>query len=174
MVKSATEIKGRTAMMGRTSHLRILISLAAACVFGAFGADVGLAQTQPKTKLAPPNVFQPPFPYSLGTAAQGKRIIHVSGQVALDEKGALVGKGDPEAQARQVFNNIKAVLEAGGAKMDDVVKINTIVKNAADFPKIGGVRREFFKEPYPASTTFVADLLNPDWLVEIDAIAAVD
>jgi enamine deaminase RidA (YjgF/YER057c/UK114 family) len=93
---------------------------------------------------------------------------------AIDEKGALVGKDDPEAQARQVFKNINAVLESAGARMDHVVKITMIVKNAADFPKIGAVRREVFKEPYPASTTFVAALLNPDWLVEVEAFAVVD
>jgi enamine deaminase RidA (YjgF/YER057c/UK114 family) len=42
---------------------------------------------------------------------------------------------------------------------------------AADFPKIGGVRKDFFKEPYPASTAFIAPLLNPDWLVEVEAVA---
>jgi enamine deaminase RidA (YjgF/YER057c/UK114 family) len=49
-----------------------------------------------------------------------------------------------------------------------------IIKNPADFPKIGGVRREFFKEPYPASTAFIAALLNPDLLVEVEAVAVVD
>jgi enamine deaminase RidA (YjgF/YER057c/UK114 family) len=49
-----------------------------------------------------------------------------------------------------------------------------VVKNAADFPKIGAVRKEFFKEPLPASIVFVAALLNPDWLVEVEAIAVVD
>ncbi len=86
----------------------------------------------------------------------------------------MVGKDDPEAQARRVFVNMKAVLEAAGASMDDVVKITMIIRNAADFPKIGGVRREFFKDPYPASTAFVAALLNPDWLVEVEAVAVVD
>jgi enamine deaminase RidA (YjgF/YER057c/UK114 family) len=45
---------------------------------------------------------------------------------------------------------------------------------SADFPKIGGVRKDFFKEPYPASTAFIAPLLNPDWLVEVEAVAVVD
>jgi 2-iminobutanoate/2-iminopropanoate deaminase len=139
------------------SFLRICFFLTAgSLLFGALGGEVGLAQGQQKIKLAPPGVFQFPSPYSLGTVAQGKRIIHVAGQIPLDEKGALVGKDDPEAQARQAFANMKAVLQAAGASMDDVVKITLIVKNAADFPKIGAVRREFFKEPYPAGTAFVA------------------
>ena len=76
-----------------------------------------------------------------------------------------------KSQARQVFANMKAVLAAAGAKMDDVVKITMIIKNGADFPKIGGVRKDFFREPYPASTAFIAPLLNPDWLVEVEAVA---
>jgi 2-iminobutanoate/2-iminopropanoate deaminase len=163
--------------MGRaTNTLRNLVHAAAACAaIGVWAAgDVALAQDPAKTKLAPREVFQLPFPYSQGIAAQGKRMIFVAGQIAIDEKGGLVGKDDPEAQARQVFKNIKAVLESAGASMDHVVKITMIVKNAADFPKIGAVRREVFKEPYPASTTFVAALLNPDWLVEVEAFAVVD
>jgi enamine deaminase RidA (YjgF/YER057c/UK114 family) len=58
--------------------------------------------------------------------------------------------------------------------MDDVVKITTIIKNSADFPKIGAARKEFFKEPYPAGTTFIAPLLDPNWLLEVEAIAVLD
>jgi enamine deaminase RidA (YjgF/YER057c/UK114 family) len=157
------------------SFLRIcLVLIVGFMLFGAVGGDVGLAQGQGKIKLAPSGVFQFPSPYSLGTVAQGKRIIHVAGQIPLDGKGVLVGKDDPEAQARQAFANMKAVLEAAGASMDDVVKLTLIVKNAADYPKIGAVRREFFKEPYPAGTAFVAPLVNPDGLLEVEATAISD
>jgi len=161
----------------REEAMRKAIGIACAIISATLlgtGGYSSLAQQQGKTKLAPPEVFQPPFPYSLGIVAQGKRSIYVAGQVALNEKGELVGKDDPEAQARQVFNNMKIVLATAGAKMDDVVKITMIIKNGADFPKIGGVRKEFFKEPYPASTAFIAPLLNPDWLVEVEAVAVVD
>jgi 2-iminobutanoate/2-iminopropanoate deaminase len=162
-------------MTGHMSFLRVCFSLiASSMIFGAMVDDVALAQDQQKTKLAPPNVFQFPAPYSLGIVAQGKRIIHIAGQTPLDEKGALVDKDNPEAQARQAFTNMKAVLEAAGASMDSVVKLTIILKNAADYPKIGAVRREFFKEPYPAGTAFVAPLVNPDWLLEVEATAVVD
>jgi 2-iminobutanoate/2-iminopropanoate deaminase len=161
-------------MRNRTKLLNLACAIAV-CMAGFLAIDErGLAQSSRKTKLAPAEVFQPPFPYSLGISAEGKRMIFVAGQVALDAKGVLVGKDDPEAQSRQVFTNMKAVLAAAGANMDDVVKITMIVRNGADFPKIGGVRKEFFKEPYPASTAFIAPLLNPDWLVEVEAIAVVD
>ena len=150
-----------------------------ACIIAAtalVGADAQtvLAQEQKNTRLASPQVYQPPFPYSLGFVTQGKRTVYVAGQVPLNEKGELVGKDDPEAQARQVFTNIKGVLAAAGAKMDDVVKITTIIRNGADFPKIGAVRKEFFQEPYPAGTTFIAPLLSPDWLLEVEAVAVLD
>ena len=119
----------------------LAFAVAAAALVGVDNHS-GLAQEQAKMKLAPPQVFQPPFPYSLGIVTQGKRTIYVAGQVALNDKGELVGKDDPEAQARQVFANMKAVLAAAGAKMDDVVKITMIIKNGADFPKIGGVRKD--------------------------------
>ena len=108
--------------------MRKAITIAGAVIGAALlgiGGHAGLAQ-QAKTKLAPPEVFQPPFPYSLGIAAQGKRTIYVAGQVALNAKGELVGKDDPEAQARQVFTNMKAVLAVAGANMDNVVKITMI------------------------------------------------
>jgi 2-iminobutanoate/2-iminopropanoate deaminase len=162
-------------MTTRISVPNLLCAMVVGTALGLLATgEAGVAQSSQKTRLAPAEVFQPPFPYSLGIAAQGKRAIFVAGQVALDAKGALVGKDDPEAQARQVFTNMKAVLEAAGAKMDDVVKITMIIRNGADFPKIGGVRKEFFKEPYPASTAFIAPLLNPDWLVEVEAVAVVD
>ncbi len=87
-------------MLRITSYLGISIFLLAACaIVGVLaGGEAGLAQYPRKTKLAPVQVAQPPFPYSLGIAAQGKRTIYVAGQVALDQKGALVGKDDPEAQ----------------------------------------------------------------------------
>src|SRR5262249_62008302 len=92
----------------------------------------GLAQERAKMKLAPPQVFQPPFPYSLGIVAQGKRIVYVAGQVALNEKGELVGKDDPEAQARQVFTKMKDVIAAAGAKKDSMGKITQSIRNYAD------------------------------------------
>jgi enamine deaminase RidA (YjgF/YER057c/UK114 family) len=151
----------------------IVCAIAAAALVGGDGQP-GLAQEQTNKKLVPSQVFQPPFPYSLGFVTQGKRTVYVAGQVPVNEKGELVGKDDPEAQARQVFINMKGVLAAAGAKMDDVVKITTIIKNSADFPKIGAVRKEFFKEPYPAGTTFIAPLLDQNWLLEVEAVAVLD
>ena len=85
----------------------------------------------------------------------------------------LVGLGDIRAQTRQTLENVKAVLEAAGATMDDVVKVTVFVTNVAEhFSQIHEVRAEFFEKDYPASTLVeVKALANKDLLIEIEAIA---
>jgi enamine deaminase RidA (YjgF/YER057c/UK114 family) len=91
---------------------------------------------------------------------------------ARDAKGELVGEGDPAAQTRQVLENMKAVLEAAGASMSDVVKITVFIKNLADSNAVREVRQSYFSKPYPASTLVViSSLADPRFLVEIEAIA---
>jgi len=100
--------------------------------------------------------------------------IYVSGQVALDRDGRLVGKGDIEAQAVQVFENLRAVLAAAGASLDDVVKLTTYATHFSYRPKITEVRSRYFQQ-VPASTfVVVTSLADPDLLVEIEAIAVTD
>lgn len=114
----------------------------------------------------------PTGPYSHGVKAGG--LLFVAGQVALDGAGQVVGKGDVTAQARQVMENIKAILEAGGASLDDVVKVTLFVTDMADLPKVLEVRKQYFRAPYPAATAVqVSALANPDFLVEIEAVAVV-
>jgi enamine deaminase RidA (YjgF/YER057c/UK114 family) len=105
-------------------------------------------------------------------AVRAGDFIHVSGQVARDADGRLVGNNDPEAQARQVFHNIGRALSAAGAGSEDVVKITVFVTNAADRASVSRVRDESFAEPRPASTFLVvAALAEPDLLVEVEAVA---
>jgi enamine deaminase RidA (YjgF/YER057c/UK114 family) len=103
-------------------------------------------------------------------------LIFVSGQVAMTAGGELVGKGDVRAQTEQVFANLRAVLDAAGSGLDRVGKITVLAMRLEDRPIIGEVRNRVFA-PYgfvPASTfAVVASLANPDWLVEIEAVAAV-
>jgi reactive intermediate/imine deaminase len=101
--------------------------------------------------------------------------VFVAGQVAVDESGNTVGVGDLGAQTRQVLQNVGRVLEAGGATFDDVVKVTVFVTDLEQLADLQAVRPEFFKPPYPASTLVkVAQLINPDWLVEIEALAVVE
>ena len=79
-----------------------------------------------------------------------------------------------EAQTRQVLGNIRDVLAAVGGTMDDVVKVTVFVTDVSEISIIHAVRREFFNEPYPASTLVeVARLIDPDWLIEIEGVAVI-
>ena len=107
--------------------------------------------------------------------AQGKQIgntIYVSGQIAFNAQGKLVGKGNMKAQTRQVFRNIKAVLAAGGAKMEHIVKINTYITDGSKFMEMLEARGDIFGKNLPASTAVVvAGLAFPELLIEVEAIA---
>jgi 2-iminobutanoate/2-iminopropanoate deaminase len=103
----------------------------------------------------------------------GQRLIFVSGQVAIDE-GALVGKGDVAAQATQVFKNIHRTLVDCGATIDDIVKINWYFRDMHDRAKIAAAREKFLGAHRPASTAVaISRLVNEDWLIEVDCVAAV-
>jgi 2-iminobutanoate/2-iminopropanoate deaminase len=112
--------------------------------------------------------------YSHVVAVEGKRTIFVSGQLARDRHGNVVGKGDMRTQLRQVGENIKAALAAAGASLQDIVKATTYVTDIEEFFRHVDVRMEYFGA-LPASTTVeVRRLAHPDLLVEIEVIAAVD
>jgi 2-iminobutanoate/2-iminopropanoate deaminase len=107
--------------------------------------------------------------------AQGKQIgntIYVSGQIAYDSNGKLVGEGDMKAQTRQVFDNLKSILESAGSSLKDIVKINTYITDGSKFMDMLAVRSEIFGDDPPASTAVVvAALAFPALLIEVEAIA---
>ena len=121
--------------------------------------------------IAPPGLA-PGFGYSHVVTASG-RLIAVSGQVALDEAGHLVGRGDPEAQARQVFENLRRCLVAADATFADVVKFTFYLTDLAVLPAVRAVRDEYVDAARPpaSSAVQVAGLVLPDLLIEIDAFA---
>src|SRR5262249_6662312 len=100
--------------------------------------------------------------------------LFLAGQVAYDDKGNAAHRGDFTAQARAVFQAVKAQVEAGGGAMQSIVKVNTYltdIRHRGD-PRPG--REEFFGKKGPASTLVaVAALAQPDWLIEVEAIAVV-
>ncbi len=129
------------------------------------------------TKLEQPQptgLFQNPA-YSQVVVASGARTIYISGQVALDEKGAIVGAGDLSAQTTQVMKNIGLALAAANATFADVAKITTYVVGYRPEHRaiIAKARTPFFANmPPPASTLVgVSALAAPEWLIEIEAIA---
>lgn len=127
--------------------------------------------------INPDGVWKPDlskgFLFSQGIEASGKRMVFVSGQVAINEKGEVVGKGDAKAQTRVAIENMKRVLEAAGARLKDVAKLTIFLKNMDDRQKVAEVRREYFSKILPASTLVEARLVFDDLLVEIEAIAVV-
>jgi reactive intermediate/imine deaminase len=116
-----------------------------------------------------------PDPYEPYRLSQGFRVgdlLLISGQAAIDESGALVGVGDFDAQAEQVFRNLQRVLEAGGSSLDRVVKVTIFLTDMANFPKIVELRGTWFTPPYPADTIVeVTSLALPELEIEIEAIA---
>ncbi|HKV44804.1 MAG TPA: RidA family protein [bacterium] len=106
-------------------------------------------------------------------AVRAGDLVFVAGQVAQDQEGRLVGRGDIEAQAVQVFENLKAVLASAGAGLDDVVKLTTYTTSVAHRQKIAEVRARYFTTYFPPNTFIVvASLATPDYLLEIEAVAA--
>ena len=119
-----------------------------------------------------------PDPYEAFKIAQAYRVgnlIFVSGQAAIDMEGNLVGAGDFDAQAAQVFANLAAVLEAGGSSLAQIVKVNIYLTDMANFPKIVELREKNFTAPYPADTICeVSSLALPELMIEIEAIALAE
>jgi enamine deaminase RidA (YjgF/YER057c/UK114 family) len=112
--------------------------------------------------------------YSHVVVVEAKKTIFVSGQLARDSKGEVVGKGDMRAQIRQTGENIKAALAAAGATLADIVKTNTYVTDMEEFFKHTDVRMEYFGALPTSTTVEVRKLAHPDLMVEIEVIAAVD
>jgi len=99
-------------------------------------------------------------------------LLVVSGQVALDEQGAVLGPGHPVAQTRQAFENLRRVLESAGASLADVVKLTIFVTDPDIRPAVSEIRNSLFDEPRPASTyLIVAGLADPAFLIEVEALA---
>jgi enamine deaminase RidA (YjgF/YER057c/UK114 family) len=127
------------------------------------------------TRLNPP-ALSTPTGYSHVTVITGRQV-QVSGQVALDAAGALVGKGDLGAQAEQVYANLIAALAGAGATLADVAKVVTYVVDLTP-EKAAAVRavrmRHLGDGPFPASTMVgVTSLVHPDMLIEIEVVAAL-
>jgi 2-iminobutanoate/2-iminopropanoate deaminase len=115
-----------------------------------------------------------PKGYTQVVSAEGQaRIIYISGQVAIDEKGENVGKGNLEAQTRQVYTNLAAILKSQGASFKDVVKLNTYCTEPEKVDVVRKVRNEFVVLESPPASTFigVTALADPAYLVEIEAVA---
>jgi len=129
-----------------------------------------------KKVLVNPEGMAPPISkYSHGVRVEiGDAVLtFVSGQIALDPKGGIVGAGDAASQTEYIFKEIEEVLKASGASLNDVVKATIFVTDMSNYLKVAAVRNRYFSENPPA-TTFVevSRLVKEGCLVEIEAVAA--
>ena len=119
-----------------------------------------------------------PDPYEPFRLALGYRVgdlLVISGQAAISPEGEVVGAGDFDAQAEQVFRNLERVLHAGGSSLRNVLKVTIFLTDMANFPKIVELRGKWFTPPYPADTIVeVRALALPELELDIEAIAVAD
>ncbi len=126
-----------------------------------------------------PATLPPPAGYSHIAKVNRGTLIYIAGQVSADASGKLVGEGNLEAQAEQVFKNLKTALEAAGATMADIVKMNTYLVaevSPDEVPKFRAVRDRYVNTARPPASTLVvvSRLARPGWLIEIEVVAAID
>jgi 2-iminobutanoate/2-iminopropanoate deaminase len=127
----------------------------------------------PFSTIATPEA-KPVGNYKMATRLEGGRLLYISGQVAWDAGGNIVGKGDVRAQARQAFENLRGVLQAAGGDVGNLMKITTYITKLEDFPAVAEARTATFKGELPASTLIVVKaLFHPDFLIEVEGVAAV-
>ncbi|MGH8377834.1 MAG: RidA family protein [Gammaproteobacteria bacterium] len=126
-----------------------------------------MSRTAIHTDLAPKAIG----PYS--QAVRAGNSVYLSGQIALDPKTGELVTGGIEAQAKRVFENLKAVTEASGKGLDAVVKVNIYLTDLSHFAKVNEIMAGYFHEPYPARATVGVAALPRGALVEVDAVMAV-
>jgi 2-iminobutanoate/2-iminopropanoate deaminase len=128
--------------------------------------------------LPAPEIVGPPCaatpPTTKVTSRDGSHWVMVGGQVARDETGNVVGKGDLPAQIEQVGRNVDACLDGGGAAVKDIVFTVSYVTQPVEFDKYANLRERYFGAPSPQSATVQVPLLaSPDLLVQVEAIAKI-
>lgn len=121
--------------------------------------------------INPSSVAAPAGPYSQAVAASGHGTwLHIAGQIGVDVNGKLASGF--EAQARQAWANLVAILSAADMGVADLVKVTTYLLDPSDMSRLGPVRGAFLGQARPASTLVVVKALaNPDWLFEVEAVA---
>ena len=157
--------------------LSLLLSATVAC------AQVKQASQGEKRKMSNETNFQLLIPdtmpksvgYSQLAVVTGGTVVFIAGQVALDKSGNLVGKDDFKAQIQQVFENLKAAVEAAGGSFNDVVKLNSYFLDLSHLPDFREVRDKYIdvKKPPTSTAIQVPRLARPEFLIEVEAVAVI-
>ncbi len=138
---------------------------------------VPLLLTLAQIEYPAPKDLPPANGYSHIVTAKPDKLVFIAGQVSMDKQGKIVGPGDLRAQTEQALSNLKTALAAAGANFTHVVKINWYIKNfnSSQLPTIREVRAKFLPATNPPASTLVgvAELFNPEALIEIEAIAVL-
>ena len=125
-------------------------------------------------RINPSGLPWPDGPFCQAVGAEGNRWLFVSGQVSVNERGEVVGRGDVRVQAGQALENLKKVLAAEGATLSQVAKVTVYLTDMAHRQAVAEVRTSHFGKDLPASTLVeVKALAHPDFLIEIEAIAVL-
>ena len=122
----------------------------------------------------PSGVWSPFGTFSMAVIQGDGQVVHLKGQVSLDQAGQVVGAGDMRQQVRTVLENIRAVLASMGGTTGDVVSLVHYATDIESFMATGDIRTEFFQHPFPVTTTVqVARLYHPDLVIEVTAVAEI-
>lgn len=108
----------------------------------------------------------------LSAGVKSGDLLFVSGQLALDKKGNLAGKGDVKKQTEQALRNVEEILLGGGSSLEKVLKVTVYLADISQFSAMNEVYRTFFRDKFPARTTVQAKLSRDEYLIEIDAVAS--
>jgi reactive intermediate/imine deaminase len=137
--------------------------------------DAASAQLPVTANFINPETMHHPIGYTHVVEVTAGRPVYIAGQVALDPAGGLVGPGDIRAQARQVFDNLQAALQAVGASFDQVVKLTLFLVDATQLPVVREVRDQYINTQQPPASTAVEvrRLVRDDLLIEVEAVAAI-
>jgi reactive intermediate/imine deaminase len=116
-------------------------------------------------------------PQAIGTYSQAVKVdntVYISGQIPLDPASMEVVEGGIEAEITRVFDNLKAVAEASGGSLADVVKLNIFLVDLSNFPSVNEIMAKYFEEPYPARAAIGVAALPKGVGVEMDAVLVVE
>lgn len=162
--------------MGEMRRVSAVVVVVTGVLIGVSVLTVALLAQggRPLIQRMNPAGISAPNGYSHVVSVRGGRTVYIAGQLARNAQGETVGRGDFAAQTRQVFTNLETALKAAGATFNDVVKMNTYVRDASQVQVVRDIRAQYFTKEVPATTLVeVSRLAAPEFLIEIEAIAVV-